>query len=206
MFSGRAGQSHLIIGHGVNVSIYLSGQQLPKGATHVRLDLGAFLHHSGFPRRAGHATFPGGYHGDCHLRRGLRSEHSTHIEEFGKSNEDWFRTFPDLSHGIPRHETFGRLFAAMDPDAVEQAFQAWVHALAGSCVGRHPALDGKTLRRRFDRADESGLHWTLDVSFGEDDHRVRVDNASENLSRVRRIDLMLLKQEKPSRSASRGSA
>ena len=43
---------------------------------------------------------------------------------------------------------------------------------------------------------ENNLHWMLDVAFGEDDSRVRVGNAAENLSRVRRIALMLLKQEK----------
>jgi predicted transposase YbfD/YdcC len=43
---------------------------------------------------------------------------------------------------------------------------------------------------------ENELHWSLDVSFGEDQSRTRVRNAAENLSRVRRIALMLLKQEK----------
>ncbi len=43
---------------------------------------------------------------------------------------------------------------------------------------------------------ENNLHWMLDVAFGEDDSRVRIGNAAENLSRVRRIALMLLKQEK----------
>ncbi len=45
-------------------------------------------------------------------------------------------------------------------------------------------------------AVENNLHWMLDLAFGEDDSRVRVGNAAENLSRVRRIALMLLKQEK----------
>jgi len=43
---------------------------------------------------------------------------------------------------------------------------------------------------------ENNLHWMLDVGFGEDDSRVRIGNTAENLSRVRRIALMLLKQEK----------
>ena len=42
---------------------------------------------------------------------------------------------------------------------------------------------------------ENELHWSLDVSFGEDQSRTRVRNAAENLSRVRRIALTLLKQE-----------
>ena len=42
---------------------------------------------------------------------------------------------------------------------------------------------------------ENQLHWTLDVCFNEDQCRVRVANASENLARIRRISLLLLKQE-----------
>ncbi|OHB63443.1 MAG: hypothetical protein A2Y76_13490 [Planctomycetes bacterium RBG_13_60_9] len=43
---------------------------------------------------------------------------------------------------------------------------------------------------------ENELHWTLDVSFNEDQCRVRIENAAESLSRIRRISLLLLKQEK----------
>ena len=43
---------------------------------------------------------------------------------------------------------------------------------------------------------ENQLHWTLDVSFNEDQCRVRVANAAENLARIRRIGLLLLKNEK----------
>jgi hypothetical protein len=43
---------------------------------------------------------------------------------------------------------------------------------------------------------EKELHWSLDVCFGEDQSRVRIGNAAENLSRVRRLALTLLKQER----------
>ena len=43
---------------------------------------------------------------------------------------------------------------------------------------------------------ENQLHWTLDVSFNEDQCRVRIENAAENLARIRRISLILLKREK----------
>ena len=38
---------------------------------------------------------------------------------------------------------------------------------------------------------ENELHWTLDVSFNEDQCRVRIENAAENLARIRRISLLL---------------
>ncbi len=43
---------------------------------------------------------------------------------------------------------------------------------------------------------ENELHWTLDVSFNEDQCRVRIENAAENLARIRRISLLLLKNDK----------
>jgi len=51
---------------------------------------------------------------------------------------------------------------------------------------------------------EAQLHWSLDVCFDEDRSRVRLDNAAENLSRVRRIALMLLKQEKTAKVGVKG--
>jgi predicted transposase YbfD/YdcC len=42
---------------------------------------------------------------------------------------------------------------------------------------------------------ENELHWSLDACFGEDQSRVRIGNAAENLSRVRRLALTLLKQQ-----------
>ncbi len=43
---------------------------------------------------------------------------------------------------------------------------------------------------------ENSLHWSLDVSFGEDLSRVRRGHAAENLSLVRKIALNLVKHEK----------
>ncbi len=39
------------------------------------------------------------------------------IEQFGRAKEEWFRTFLDLEHGVPSHDTFGRIFAALDTEA-----------------------------------------------------------------------------------------
>ncbi|MGF6604621.1 putative transposase YbfD/YdcC [Paraburkholderia sp. GAS448] len=42
---------------------------------------------------------------------------------------------------------------------------------------------------------ENNLHWVLDVAFGEDQCRVRVDNAAQNFAILRRIALNLLKRD-----------
>lgn len=94
----------------------------------------------------------------CAVIGGL--DHWTEIEDFGKANESWFRTFLDLPNGIPSHDTFGKVLAVLDPDAFEQRIQKWIHALVGSATeGKHISIDGKTLRRSFDRASaKTAIH------------------------------------------------
>jgi predicted transposase YbfD/YdcC len=81
------------------------------------------------------------------------------VELFGTSKEPWLRSFLALPHGVPSHDTFGRVFAALDPAAFEAAFLGWVQALAAATAGQVVAVDGKTLRRSHDRATGKGpLH------------------------------------------------
>jgi predicted transposase YbfD/YdcC len=74
------------------------------------------------------------------------------IERFGQAKHDWLKTFLDLPHGIPSHDTIGRVLAALDPDAFERCFIAWTQAIARHTTGRLIAVDGKTLRGSFDHA------------------------------------------------------
>ena len=74
------------------------------------------------------------------------------MQEFGESNETWFREFLALPHGIPSQDTFLRVFALLDPGVVQSMFAAWVKGLRTVWEGGHVALDGKTLRRSFDNA------------------------------------------------------
>jgi DDE_Tnp_1-associated len=54
----------------------------------------------------------------------------TEVEVFGRSKLPWFKTFLDLPGGISSHDTFGRVFARLDPDAFERCFVAWTSAVA----------------------------------------------------------------------------
>ena len=70
------------------------------------------------------------------------------IEEWGKEKLVWFRQYLKLEKGIPSHDTFGRVFAAIDAGAFGAAFRRWVGSVApvlaqDEVVG----IDGKTSRR-----------------------------------------------------------
>lgn len=65
---------------------------------------------------------------------------------FAAAKEPWLRTFLPLPGGIPCHDTFGRVFAALDPEAFQGCFLAWVRAVAPSTAGQVVPIDGKTLR------------------------------------------------------------
>lgn len=81
------------------------------------------------------------------------------IAHFGHAKRTWLRRFLALSHGIPSHDTFGRVFAALDPEAFKTAFLAWVATVADLLPGDVIAIDGKTLRRTFDTAaDKAAIH------------------------------------------------
>ena len=76
----------------------------------------------------------------------------TEIEEFGETKEAWLRQFLELPHGIPSHDTFGRVFAALDARSFGRCFMSWVRQLADLSEGAIVSIDGKSVRRSYDSA------------------------------------------------------
>lgn len=78
--------------------------------------------------------------------------------DFAEDREAFFREFLRLENGLPSHDTFSRLFRLLDPAALSACFGRFLELLGGDGAGV-VAIDGKTLRRSFDRAaGASPLH------------------------------------------------
>jgi hypothetical protein len=68
------------------------------------------------------------------------------MELFGKSKRAWLQTFLALPHGIPSHDTFGRVFARLNPQRFQECFLAWTRAVAPLTHGTLVSLDGTTMK------------------------------------------------------------
>jgi len=116
------------------------------------------------------------------------------IEDFGKVKYDWLKTFLDLPNGIPSHDTFRRLFERLDPDEFQKGFLGWIEALHEASQRQVIAIDGKTLRRSFDRAKgKSALHMVH--AWATANHlllgQVAVDEKSNEITAIPKLLKML---------------
>jgi predicted transposase YbfD/YdcC len=81
------------------------------------------------------------------------------IERFGVAKQAWLETFLELPHGIPSHDTFGRVFALLEPERFEECFNNWISSLDVDLEQEIIALDGKTLRGSGNkRKQQPALH------------------------------------------------
>jgi predicted transposase YbfD/YdcC len=83
---------------------------------------------------------------------------ATDMALFGRSKEKVLRQFLRLEHGVPSHDTFGRVLRALDPEAFEQGFRRFMAAFAkanGIKLTGVVALDGKALRGAYERGKAS---------------------------------------------------
>src|SRR5262245_9345967 len=81
------------------------------------------------------------------------------VEKYGIAKHDWLKRFLKLPNGIPSHDTFGRVFAAVLPEQFRICFAGWVAEVAERLGLKHLAIDGKTLRGSHDRGKgQAALH------------------------------------------------
>ena len=77
------------------------------------------------------------------------------MEDFGKAKQEWFKTFLGLRNGIPSHDTFNRVFAALDPQQFLDCFLRWTQSLRQAVSQEIVALDGKALRRAVNQGQSA---------------------------------------------------
>lgn len=86
-------------------------------------------------------------------------ENWVEIVDFAEDSEAWFKQFLELPHGIPSHDTFGRVFQLLNPHQVQASYQKWIAGLHRRGVGEVVAVDGKTMRGSHDASSgKSAVH------------------------------------------------
>ena len=109
------------------------------------------------------------------------------IEMYGQRKYKWLRQFLELPNGIPSHDTFGRIFAAIKAEQLKKCFLEWIKAIVQTSSGEVIAIDGKTVRRSFDKTNEkSAIHV---VSAWANENRIvlgqeKVDEKSNEITTI----------------------
>jgi len=81
------------------------------------------------------------------------------IAKFARKKKEWLSQFLDLTNGTPSHDRFNAVFAAIKPEEFEICLLSWVTSLHEITDGQVIAIDGKTLRRSYDKASsKSAIH------------------------------------------------
>src|SRR5208283_359827 len=112
------------------------------------------------------------------------------IAKYGVAKAQWLETFLALPNGIPSHDTFRRVFCLLDPTAFLECFQSWIDALSAGLGIKRIAIDGKTVRRSFDRASgKAALH--LVSAWATEQHlvlgQVAVDTKSNEITAIPKL-------------------
>jgi predicted transposase YbfD/YdcC len=118
----------------------------------------------------------------------------TEICEFAEAKEEWLKTFLKLPHGIPSHDTLGRVFSLLNPEVFEECFLNWINSLAIDVEKEIIAIDGKTLKgSHHRRKGKSPLHlvsaWAVDhrVMLGQ----VKTEEKSNEIEAIPRLLQMI---------------
>ena len=112
------------------------------------------------------------------------------IAAWGRLKRAWLARSLDMTHGVPSHDRFNAVFKAIKPSAFERRLLSWITSLHEVTAGQLVAIDGKTLRQSFDKADaKSAIHmvsaWATAnrISLGQ----VIVDQESNEITAIPKL-------------------
>lgn len=122
------------------------------------------------------------------------------VAAWGRCKSKWLGTFLDLPGGIPSHDTFDRVFALLDPDPFERSFLNWMASVVERSAGRLVSIDGKAIRRAFERGwDKSAMPHLVSAFVSQGNNRLVFsqlaveDKSNEIVAIPKLLDLLDLK-------------
>ena len=114
------------------------------------------------------------------------------IEDYVRAKYEWLKGFLELPGGIPSNDTYRRLMERIRTEKLEEIYRQWVLPYVGGCIGKHVAIDGKTIcaasnnRQSHEETDEGKLHiisaWVREdgISLGQ----VKTDEKSNEITAI----------------------
>jgi hypothetical protein len=112
------------------------------------------------------------------------------IAAWGRQKRAWLARFLDMASGVPSHDRFNAVFKAINPAEFERCLLGWITSLHEVTAGQLVAIDGKTLRQSFDKAEaKSAIHmvsaWATanHISLGQ----VVVDQKSNEITAIPKL-------------------
>lgn len=114
------------------------------------------------------------------------------IEDYAHAKYEWLKTILELPGGVPSNDTYRRLMTRMLPQKLEEAYRQWVLPYIGGCIGKHIAIDGKTIctasnyRLSNEETPEGKLHiisaWVREdgISLGQ----IKTDEKSNEITAI----------------------
>lgn len=122
------------------------------------------------------------------------ANHCVAIADFAAARLDWLRQFVPLESGPPSHDTISRVLGLIDPAQFETCFVRWTASIQDKTKGEVVPIDGKTVRRSFDRATgQAAIHmvsaWGTanGIALGQ----VKVDDKSNEITAIPKLLEML---------------
>ena len=114
------------------------------------------------------------------------------IEDYVRAKYEWLKGFLELPGGIPSNDTYRRLMERIRTEKLEEIYRQWVLPYVGGCIGKHVAIDGKTIcaasnnRQSHEETDAGKLHiisaWVREdgISLGQ----VKTDEKSNEITAI----------------------
>ena len=125
------------------------------------------------------------------------------MENFGKAKQEWLRTFLRLPGGIPSHDTFNRVFSALNPEELESSFIAWTRSVADLTGNEVISIDGKSMRGTREYGSKSIVHMVSGIvhmvsAWATENHivlgQLKVDEKSNEITAIPKLlELLVIK-------------